>query len=131
MTGRPLITFLSSKAFLAIILVVWIASIATVYWVFAATPTRQFSSIDWFAEEKPKLKAVTIDQSINAIVQRAQNDYLLHPLPNLRGKIVFSEAWAVDPEDVYLVFWPSGTPDIKIVYRCTRDGKRLLWKSVM
>jgi hypothetical protein len=130
MTGEDSMTFLP-KRYLVVILLFWILSIGAIYFVCSATPTREFSSGDWFAAEKPRLKAVDIDQNINGMVQRAKNDYLLHPLPNLRGRIVFSKAWTVDPDDLYLVFWPSGTPDIKIVYRCARNEKRLLWKAVM
>jgi hypothetical protein len=70
------------------------------------------------------------DAQVNALVQRAQIDYLLSPIPRWRGKLVFKEAHLAAPNDLYLIFMPAGEAENAVVYCCARESGRLLWKAL-
>ena len=96
-----------------------------------AAPTRELPDREWFFRErqKPTTTDLQIDPDIERMIKCAQRDYFI--APSLSGSRVlhFGHAWNVEPNDVYLAFG-NGEPDLLIVYRCTREKGKLLWKAV-
>jgi hypothetical protein len=96
-----------------------------------AAPTRTFSDAEWFFHErqKPTTTDLQPDADIYRMINRAQRDYVIAPSTSGSRFLHFGHAWNVEPNDVYLAFG-NGEADLLIVYRCTREKGKLLWKAL-
>lgn len=77
------------------------------------------------------MEPAKIDVMTERAIKRAGFDYLIYPV-DFRSprEIVFKEAWAVSPNDLYLVFYlKKDSADFLIFYRMAREDGRLLWKA--
>jgi hypothetical protein len=103
----------------------------TVYLRATAAPTRKFADAAWFVHERQRPHTIDLEPNaeIYRIVKCAQRDYFIAPSSSGSRLLHFGHAWAVEPNDVYLAFGNDET-DLLIIYRCTRDNGKLLWKAL-
>jgi len=114
--------------------VLWIAGLliaVAAYLRVTAAPARNFSDAAWFFHERqrPGVTDLQPDAEIYRTIKRAQRDYFIAPNSSGSRSLQFGHAWAVEPNDVYLAFG-NGEADLLIIYRCTREKGKLLWKAL-
>lgn len=95
-----------------------------------AAPVRYLDAPGWMQRDGKRASVLPLDDSVRALIRKAEGDYRIAPIPKWRGKLIFSSAAAVDPNDVYLIFGIEGQADNAIVYRFSREDSRPLWKAL-
>jgi hypothetical protein len=95
-----------------------------------ATPIRYLDITAWMLQEARNATPLAVDDEIGRLIHRAEEDYRIAPIPERKGKLIFSSAHAVGPNDVYLVFGIEGEAHDAIVYRFAREDGRPLWKAI-
>lgn len=113
--------------------VLWVAGLVIVVAIYlrvTAAPARTFPDAAWFFHERqrPGVTDLQPDAEIYRTIKRAQRDYFIAPCSSGSRLLHFGHAWAVEPNDIYLAFG-NGEADMLIIYRCTRDNGKLLWKA--
>jgi len=95
-----------------------------------AVPIRYLDITAWMLQEARNATPLAVDDEIGRLIHRAEEDYRIAPIPERKGKLIFSSAHAVGPNDVYLVFGIEGEAHDAIVYRFAREDGRPLWKAI-
>jgi hypothetical protein len=95
-----------------------------------AVPIRYLDITAWMVQEARNATPLAVDDEIGKLIHRAEEDYRIAPIPEREGKLIFTSAHAVGPNDVYLVFGIEGEVHYGIVYRFAREDGRPLWKAI-
>jgi hypothetical protein len=112
---------------------IWVLTIAII--CFIAFRVRSAPIRDLYSQDRTGIPPFTstqcrVDPEIEKLIARAQFDHLISPIPRWGRKLVFKEARFAAPNDIYLIFMPSGETENAIVYCCARESGRLLWKAL-
>lgn len=106
-----------------------VVGLAAGYLYITAAPIR-----DTYANAIPPIPEnwteVPRDAQIDRLISQAQRDYWIRPIPRWRAKLVFAHAMSTSPNDLYLVFMPQGEAENAVVYCCSRENEKLLWKAL-